>query len=191
METFNKLNSEAELICSSGSLGKGMKTNFYRELCEIANTKNIPVILDTSGEALVEGIKGKPRLIKPNIDELSAIWGKKLKDRDEVIGISREMIKEGVTYVAVSMGKEGALLISEREVLLGKPPVVEVKNPVGSGDSMVGGFSKAISENLTMEEILKWGIACGTANAMEIRTDYIDIEVAQNIYNKVSIEVIE
>lgn len=191
MENFNKLISKAELICISGSLGKGMENVFYRELCEIAAEKNIPVILDTSGKALVEGIKGKPCLIKPNIDELSAIYGKTLKDRDEVIAISREMIKEGVRYLAVSMGKEGALLISENKVLLGKPPLVEVKNPVGSGDSMVGGFAKAISEGLSMEEILKWGIACGTANAMDIRTGYIDKEVAKDIYNKVNIEVIE
>lgn len=191
MEKFHQLISEVELICISGSLGKGMENKFYRELCEMANEENIPVVLDTSGEALVEGIKGKPCLIKPNIDELSAIFGKTLKDRAEVIAISREMLKEGVQYVAVSMGKEGALLISEKEVLLGKPPLVKVKNPVGSGDSMVGGFAKAISENLSMEEILRWGIACGTANAMEIRTGYIDQEVAQDIYNQVSIEIIE
>lgn len=182
-EQIKKVN----VICASGSLPKGIDKDFYKILGQEAKKLDIPFILDTSGQAFKEGIKGQPFLIKPNKEELESYFGKELNNESEIVEIIKQLLSQGIKYVAVSLGKEGALLGSNEKILKGKPPVINALNPVGSGDSMIGGFAKAILENKTQEEILKLGIACGTANAMELATGRINPKNVKKIIKEISI----
>ena len=138
---------EAELLVLAGSVPPGVPTDIYKTLLKKAQTYDLPVILDASGALLLNGIEGRPWLIKPNIDELSATLGREFHSREEIIQAAREIVARGIPYVCVSLGPDGALLIGEKEALYSPAPDVEVRGLQGAGDSLVAGFCLAFHEH--------------------------------------------
>jgi tagatose 6-phosphate kinase len=190
LERYLKLVKNVDLVCASGSLPKGLAKDFYEKLARLSNESGTPFLLDSSGESLKNGIKGKPYLIKPNIDELRDFAGQDIESESEIVSVARNIIATGVKYVVISMGKDGAILVTEKRVYRGSAPNIEAVNPVGSGDSMMGGFCKAIHDEMSECEILKLGIACGTANAMERETGRIDILKVNKLMEEIEVNEI-
>ena len=172
----------------SGSLLKGIDPLVYNTLIEEGNKRGIKFILDTSGKTLVKGIDAKPFLIKPNREELEDILGKKLNSTEEIVGATKELMKRGAENIMVTLGGDGALLVTPEKVYRGTFPKVEIKNTVGSGDSTVGGFAFALSQGKDLVECFKLGIACGTTNAMLDSTGTIDLDILRDILSQVKIE---
>lgn len=90
----------------------------------------------------------------------------------------------------ITLGGSGALLVTADKIYKGTFPKVTIKNTVGSGDSTVGGFAYALSQNRTLPECFKLGIACGTTNAMLDTTGTIDMNILNDILPKIKIEEI-
>ncbi|WP_338948005.1 1-phosphofructokinase family hexose kinase [Fusobacterium varium] len=152
-----------------------------------ASKRGIKFILDTSGDTLIKGIEAKPFLIKPNQDELEDMFNKKFSTVNEIIEAARKIVKKGVKNVMVTLGGNGAVLVTENEVYRAFLPKVEIKNTVGSGDSVIGGFAHGISEGKSLRESFKLGIACGTTNAMLETTGSIDLKILNNILKNIEI----
>lgn len=186
-EVFENLLGETSLVIASGSLPAGLPLSFYKELCQWAKSANIPVILDTSGGALVSGIEGKPFLIKPNKEELCQYKNQSDLTLDEMIGAAREICSKGVEYVLISMGAEGALLVGKETLLKADIPTIKVVNAVGSGDSTVAGMAYALKEGLEISECLKWACACGMSNAMEIETGTVQKQIVEELIEQITI----
>lgn len=184
---FKELLAEASLIIASGSLPAGLPTDFYKEMGEWARAANVPLILDTSGEALKAGIEGKPYLIKPNKEELSQYSNKKNLTLEEMIQVAKEICFQGVEYVLVSMGADGALLIGHDVVLKAEIPTIQAINAVGSGDSTVAGIAYALTQKEDLTSALKWACACGMANALEEKTGVVNIETVQQLISEINI----
>ena len=165
-----RLASAAEIIVLSGSVPPGVQPDIYYRLATEARAANpdIKVILDCEGEALLNGLRASPYLIKPNVDELRNTFGAAINSEDEVISICRSIIAEyGVTAVLVSAGKDGAMIITDDENIL--RPAVEIapKSAQGAGDAMVAGACVAVSKGLGAEGILRYGL-CAAAGAVEL-----------------------
>lgn len=110
---FESLLKDAEVVSISGSTPSGLATDYYVELIMIANAKEVPVVLDTSGESLRQVLLSghKPKVIKPNVDELSQLLGRELdKDLNLLKEALQDSLFNGVEWVIVSLGSEGALL---------------------------------------------------------------------------------
>ena len=91
----------------------------------------------------------------------------------------------------VSLGKDGAIFIDEKnDIYRVSIPKVNIKNPVGSGDSTIAGFAYGLNENKSPEETLKLAMACGISNAMMDETGNIDLDVVKELFNKVKVEKI-
>ena len=179
-----------KLVCGSGSLLKGIKKDSYNILINEASKRGIKFILDTSGDTLAKGIEAAPFLIKPNQDELEDMFKKKFATLNEIVEGAREIIKKGVENVMVTLGGNGAVLITKNEVYRATFPKVQIKNTVGSGDSTIGGFAYGIAEGKTLEESFKLGVACGTTNAMLDTTGSIDLEILDTVLKSIKIEKI-
>ena len=170
---FMELVEKSDVITMSGSLPKGMDAGYYQKLVEMVNRKGKKVILDTSGKSLLEGVKGKPYLIKPNFDELEYVLGESIDGRDKIKKAVEKLKNLGAQNVLVSLGGEGAIYFGE-EILKITIPKIKIHNTVGSGDSSVAGFAMGLNDGLELNEVLKLSMACGMSNAQHGEVGFIN-----------------
>lgn len=188
LNQFPGIVEKSDVITISGSVPKGIGTDMYGKLIEMAKEKGKKVILDTSGALLKEGILAKPTMIKPNTDEIEALLGISVKNREEVIASAKRLKEMGIEVVVVSLGKDGALVVCEEGVYQGKPPKIETVNTVGCGDSMVAAFAVGFSRGYSMEETLRYAVAVSAANALTMATGNYKPEDRDKILPQVTIE---
>tara|TARA_R110000751_G_scaffold301415_5_gene413830 strand:- start:30387 stop:31310 length:924 start_codon:yes stop_codon:yes gene_type:complete len=158
---------ENDMLVLSGSLPEGIASDYYARWIAHTSLKNIKVVIDTSGPALMEAVKEPVFLLKPNQKELAELAGKVFLSSTEQEAFALEMIaSKKATYIVVSLGARGAFLASKAGVVYQSTPSVAVQSTIGAGDSMVAGLIYAIKNNFSDRDILKWGIACGVATTM-------------------------
>ena len=185
-----ELVEKSDVITMSGSLPKGMDAGYYQKLVELVNRKGKKVILDTSGKSLLEGVKGKPYLIKPNFDELEYVLGESIDGRDKIKKAVEKLKNLGAQNVLVSLGGEGAIYFGE-EILKITIPKIKIHNTVGSGDSSVAGFAIGLNDGLEINEVLKLSMACGMSNAQSMETGRVIPEDVKEFMENITIEVLK
>ncbi|WP_111431908.1 1-phosphofructokinase [Rhodobacteraceae bacterium DSL-40] len=136
----------------AGSLPEGMPVTAYADLIAWAKGRGIRVALDTSGAPFGPAVLAGPDIIKPNIAELRELTSQPLEDHDAVIAAARRLNARGISMVAVSMGAEGAILVTPEAAVLARPPRVPVASTVGAGDAMVAGLVHAATLGLPLAE---------------------------------------
>ncbi|NFS28460.1 1-phosphofructokinase family hexose kinase [Clostridium botulinum] len=185
---YNELIEKANIIVASGSLPKNVPKKFYRELIECANKKGKKFLLDASGAPLKEGIEAKPYFIKPNKDEIEDLTGRKILSELDAINEIKVLSEKGIKFITISLGAEGSIVGFEDKIYKVNIPKVEVINPVGSGDVYVGGIAVALKRGYDIIDTLKLASACGTANAMEKETGFVNKDVVENLFNKIIVK---
>lgn len=181
-----------ELVAISGSAPAGISKTAYRELIEIANQVGVPCILDANGSLLEEGLKANPLLIKPNIDEFVSTFVPQSPDRDSVVNTAKRIIAEGLCqYVCITLGKEGALFISENEVLFSPVLDVPVKCTQGAGDGFVAGICKAWIEKRETKRMFAYGVAMAGGTLVREGTQMCLPDDFVRLLSHVRIEVIK
>lgn len=188
LDKYMGLIKNSNVIVASGSVPKNVPTDFYQKLIEIANNQGKKFLLDTSGDLLREGIKGKPYFIKPNKDEIEALTGRKIDTIADIISEIKRFQADGIEFVAISLGVEGSVAGYKGKFYKVSIPKVKAVNPVGSGDSYVSGVAVAIQRGYEIEEILKFASACGTANAMEKESGFVTESVVNELISKIKVE---
>lgn len=163
VDKAKKLSKAANTVVYSGSLPPGLKPDIYRRLVEISIDAGCNVILDCDSANLQEGIKGRPTLIKPNLHELEVLFGKELGSQETLKNAVRQLLSEGIKYVAVSMGSKGVLLFSDNSAYFAEAPKVNVKGTVGAGDTMVAVFAHNIDLGISPESCLPLAVSASSA----------------------------
>lgn len=159
---------DGDIIVLAGSVPNVLTPSIYEDILEYVKNKNVNVIVDAERDLLVNSLKYKPFLVKPNIIELGDIFGRKLKSKDEIIRCARKVRDMGAKNVLVSLAEDGAILIDEiNNVYYMKAPKGILVNSVGAGDSMVAGFIAGYLESRDFYAALKKGVASGSASAFE------------------------
>jgi len=165
IEKITHLSQPGDFWVLAGSLPPGLSAEIYAQLIEIIEDNGAKVVLDTSGEALAHGCKAAPFLVKPNQMEIGNITGLTVDDSSDIIRAAEQLQQWGVGNVIVSLGKLGAVVKKGQQAWLVMSPAVQERNPIGAGDSMVGGLVWALNQNLGLLEAVGWGVACGAAAA--------------------------
>ncbi len=167
IELFRKLNSmnSGDTLVLAGSIPKSIDADIYEKILVHCDGKGIRAVVDASGKLLLNVLKYRPFLIKPNNHELAEIFETEIRDKSDIVMYAAKLQEMGAKNVLVSMAGDGALLFSED----GKTYSCgickgAVKNSVGAGDSMVAGFIAGIEKG-DYEYALKLGTACGGATA--------------------------
>ena len=164
LEKLQQINKN-DIVILAGNIPKNIKNNIYEEICMILEKKGITYVVDATKELLLNILKYKPFLIKPNKEELEETFGVKIKSEEQIIIYATKMKELGAQNVLVSLGGKGAILVSENGTIYNKcAPKGEVVSTVGAGDSMVAGFIVGYLKNHNYEEALKMGIASGSAS---------------------------
>lgn len=156
---------ESDYMVFSGSLPGGVPADYYRQLAIKLKTVT-KVIIDADGEILRLGIEGSPFMIKPNIDELKSAYNRELESNESIAGLCRDIIKEhGLSYILVSMGGDGSILVGENILLRAEVLPVKVVSTVGAGDSMLAGMIFGLTKHMDsdqascLETALSYGVA--------------------------------
>ncbi len=167
----------------SGSTLEGLSTTFYQKIAQIASQNSSKLIVDTSGEALQKVLATGAYLIKPNVGELAKLIGVERLELEEVRAAARQLLSQNnVAIVVVSLGPQGAALVTATDYVFVPAPTVVKKSTVGAGDSMVGGMVWALSQNLSLQDVIRWGVACGSAATMNEGTQLFKQEDALRLF---------
>lgn len=168
LNLFDKIDNiqSGDTLILAGNIPNTLPDDVYVRIIERLRGKNVQLVIDATKKLLVNSLKYKPFLIKPNRQELSEIFEKTVRTESDVVKYAQELQKMGAKNVLVSLGGDGALLVDEYGKLH-KEGVVKGKvlNTVGSGDSMVAGFVAGWIEKEDYAYALKLGSACGNATA--------------------------
>ena len=165
---FQKIDriASGDTLVIAGSIPNTMPDNVYEIMMERISHKNVKIVVDATKQLLVNSLKYKPFLIKPNRQELSEIFDTEVKTEDDIEKYAKELQKMGAKNVLISLGGEGAMLIDENGEKY-KAGVLKDKviNTGGSGDSMVAGFIAGYEKEHSYPYALKLGSVCGNATA--------------------------
>jgi len=149
----------------AGSLPPGLPASIYADLIRIVQEAGGDAVLDSSGQALRAGCAARPFLVKPNDAEAGQITGLPVDTTAAVVAAAQAITELGVANVIISLGKKGALLAGGTGTWLATTVPIREANPIGAGDSMVGGLVWALNQGYNLPEALRWAIACGAATA--------------------------
>lgn len=164
-EKLGKMGAD-DVFCISGSLAKKCPDHTVKKLLTFAADKGALTVADMSGAALQEAILCKPFMIKPNIHEMEELVGRKLDTHEKIIDAAKSVIKSGVKNVLVTMGGDGAMLVTDNGESIYMPSKNgKVINSVGAGDSTVAGFIAGYLLYGVCEKALNLAVSAGGATA--------------------------
>ncbi|TWT09339.1 1-phosphofructokinase [Planomicrobium sp. CPCC 101079] len=164
MEKVTKM-EKGDWFVLAGTLPDSIPTAFFKEVAQTCQKNGVRLVLDTSGPALNELIGLNPFLIKPNEHELGELFGIVISDKSDAYSYAKKLVEKGVENVIVSMGGEGALLVTKELAVSAEAPKQKVVNTVGAGDSLVSGFIASYAKQENPLEAFKYGVASGSATA--------------------------
>lgn len=157
---------EGDTLVLAGSIPSSMPDSIYSDILARLEGRGIVFVVDATKDLLLNVLKYRPFLIKPNHHELGEIFGVELENREDVVPYAERLQEQGAQNVLVSMGGKGAVLLdAEGNVHMLPVPKGTLVNAVGSGDSMVAGFLAGWTEKKDYEHALKMGISAGSASA--------------------------
>src|SRR5258708_1965015 len=185
-ESFARGKADAMVILS-GSLPAGVPDEFYAELTRSARGQGCRIFLDTSGKALRLALEQRPGFEKPNREEAEWLRGRVIQDIRSAREALCQIISLGARSAALSLGKDGLLWCpgKNQRVYYARPPAIEARSAVGSGDCTVAGFAHAMAGQLTPEQIVRRAAACGTANCLVQTPGRIRLSDVQEIEKSV------
>lgn len=173
------------LLVISGSLPPGVSLTQFVSLIKSAQQHGLRCIIDSSGDALAAALAiGDIELVKPNQKELSALVQRDLNQPDDVRNAAQEIVRSGkARRVVVSLGAQGALAVDAHSCVQVVPPPIKSQSTVGAGDSMVGAMTLKLAESASLEEMVRYGVAAGSAATINQGTRLCSRENTQKIYS--------
>ncbi len=150
-----------------GSLPPGVPPDFYARLIALIQGQGARALLDTAGEPLRLGLAAHPYLVKPNAVEAAELTGIAIHSDKSADEAARAFLTMGAQRVALSLGAGGMLWATPDVQRRAHPPQAPVKNPTGAGDALLAGMLRALVDGLPPSEVARWGVAVGTAAAMQ------------------------
>ncbi|MER6343498.1 1-phosphofructokinase [Streptomyces sp. NPDC001595] len=140
LETVREQSRDADWIACCGSLPRGLAPSWYADVVTRAHAGGARIALDTSGRALLEALRARPDVVKPNAEELAEAVGRPLATVGDAAKAAEELRERGARAVLASLGADGQLLVEDAGTWFGTAAVDTVRSNVGAGDSSLAGF---------------------------------------------------
>jgi len=166
----------SDLAVLSGSVPRGFGDDVYARLATSLAGASVRCLVDASGPRLRAAAEARPFLVKPNREELEALLGDPIEGVPAAAAAALALCGRGITMVVVSLGAEGAILAAGGRVCRAVAPPQPAENTVGSGDCLLAGIAVGLVRGLALDEVLRLGVACGTANTMSAEHGYVKRE---------------
>jgi len=175
----------------SGTLTPGGPVSFYFECVRKAHAAGALSVVDAQGAAVMEALKARPGLVKPNRAELAATVGRALPNEGDVLRAMRELCEGGAQRIIITAGKEPALAYDGKSFWRIHSPRIQAVNPIGSGDSFTAGLVWRLLKGESLGEACRWGAASGAANALSLMAGEVELDEVEKLVNLCTAEQIE
>jgi len=187
LETIKQLAASCDWFVLSGTLPPGVPATTYATIITQLRGYGRQVALDTSRDALRQGLLAGPTIVKPNVDELQQLTGQSLTDEVALEQAARQLLVSGIRLVVISMGERGAMFVDASSTLLATPPPVMVKSTVGAGDAMVAGLIAGQVQHLSLAECARLATAFSLGAITSVGHNLPAPEIVQAYAQQVSI----
>ena len=172
-------------VVMSGTIATGGPRSLYHDCTRLAEAAGALSVVDAQGAALMEALKAKPGLVKPNRPELAATTDRELKNDSDLMSAMQELHERGAQRMIVTAGKEPTLAFDGKTFWQIITPRIRAVNPIGSGDAFTAGVMWRLLRGDDLGEACRWGAATGAANALtampgEINRNDVD-RIAQEV----------
>ncbi|MGW9593030.1 1-phosphofructokinase family hexose kinase [Streptomyces chartreusis] len=181
-EAYDDLVASASVVALCGSLPPGVPVGAYAGLVRSAKAAEVPVLLDTSGEALRRGVAARPDIIKPNADELAELTGS-----HDPLRATQDARRRGARTVVASLGKSGLLAVTPEGRWQATPPTRLHGNPTGAGDAAVAGLLSGLVEKLPWPDRLTRATALSAATVVSPTAGEFDRATYEEFLNRVAV----
>lgn len=159
---------DQDFIVLAGSIPAGAPVTHYADIMQALSDTGVRFAVDAEGEPLRQALACHPFVVKPNLRELCSLFdnGNSIDTWWDALPFGKKLIEWGAQNALLSLGGEGALLFTDEDrVWHLSAPHGQVKNAVGSGDAMLGGFLAGCASGKSLTDALRMGIAAGSATA--------------------------
>ena len=183
------IGSKPRIVVASGSVPPGVPDDIYAEMARRARKLGAKAVIDTSGPALVAALAEGVTLIKPNQNELGELVGRALDNDADRILACRKLIDDGCTQmVALTLGEQGAMLVTRERVLRAEPVRIEVVSTVGAGDSFLGGLVAALAKGDDLGDAFRLAVAAGSAAVMSPGTELCGDDDVRRLLPRIAVK---
>ena len=188
LSEVSKLETPTRYLVASGSLPPGVPADFYARLARLARARGSLLVLDSSGPALAAALAEGVYLVKPSLRELRELTGRPLHTELQWREAAQQIIRAGqAQVVALSLGEEGALLVTADRALRASSVPVTVKSSIGAGDSFVGGLVWALNRNIELSQAFRYGMAAGAAALLTAGTALCQAADVERLHKEVAV----
>lgn len=191
LEAFASLAKGARFAVGSGSLPPGVPEDFYSRIAAVAKRSGTKIVIDSSGPALKAAVEAGVYLIKPSLREFRSLIGEPLESEQDCIAASRSLVARGqVEIVALTLGEQGALLVTHDRVLRARAVPIKPVSIVGAGDSFLGGMVWSLERGDALEDAFRYGVAAGSAALLMPGTELSRREDVERLLAEVEVTAI-
>ena len=191
LDAFTSLDQRVRFVVASGSLPPGVPQDFYSRIAKIAKQAGKKAIIDTSGPPLKAALQAGVYLIKPSLREFKLLMGESLESQADRIKACRSLIDCGqVEIVALTLGDQGALLVTHDRVLRARALPIKLVSVVGAGDSFLAAMVWSLACGHSLETAFRYGVAAGSAALLMPGTELCRREDVERLVNDVELQAI-
>jgi 6-phosphofructokinase 2 len=191
LSRFTALDVHTRFVVCSGSLPPGVPYDFYRSIAEATRRAGRQIIIDSSGAPLKAALGAGVYLVKPSLSELRDLLAAALDTRADQIKACRALIEERqAEVVALTVGDQGAILVTPDRVLRARALPIEPKSVVGAGDSFLGAMIWALTSGRALDEAFRYGVAAGSAALLMPGTELCQRADIERLVKHVELDVL-
>ena len=191
LSPFAALDAHTRFVVCSGSLPPGVPYDFYRRIVEATRGPGRKMIVDSSGAPLKAVLQAGVYLVKPSLSELRDLLGAALDTRADQIKACRALIDEKqAEVVALTVGEQGAILVTRDRVLRARALPIEPKSVVGAGDSFLGAMIWALTSGHALDEAFRYAVAAGSAALLMLGTELCQRDDIERLVKQVELDVL-
>ena len=180
----------ASWIMLCGSIPPEVSPDFYAKLIHLARQKKVKTLLDTDGDALIQGLEAGPTVVSPNQPEAERLLNRGLITRAHFLEAATRTKAMGAESVIVSLGSRGAVAVDGNQLMEVIPPRIDAVSPLGAGDALAAAFVWAAMKKKEFSDCVRWGVAAGTASARLAGMEFASLQQTKEIYKSVEVRTV-
>lgn len=190
LDYFASTIQPGDLCACCGGIPGGMGNDSHQKIIKVCKEKGAVALLDSSAKPLKMGVRAKPHMVKPNLEELEGLFDENIQGVHHIALKAKRLIDMGIEFVFISLGADGMIAIHENDCLLCLAPQIRVIDTVGCGDALVAGLLAGFGRTFSFTEMCRLAVACGASNAQHHGPGAVSGDEIWRLMEEVSIKAV-